>query len=313
MRHAGQRLPDGSSDGYGDQSDGLMGSALNSHVNVVNKVQLGWLTGARLQTIDTAGSASYTLAAQSVGADTLQVLEIINNGAHPLSGPVDTFVSFRDTGGFDIQLLDSLPDFNGDAVANSVLVHQWVRSGGSDTLYLRALQEGDSYDEYGVSVSVDQILGDDAMITVARAFYDPPAPTIEISPENFDGDLWVNGWYIVAVTNTNDPLEVGFDSIYDISVSDLGPDWIMDWTSTGEKIVSPGETRNFWFRVLLVSLGAGGRYDFSFVVTDRDGDAAPSSAEAWASYTLLGPDDTTPPSTPTGLTGSVEENSVLLS
>ena len=107
LRHASELRPDGTIGEYGDDSDGIMGSAYNSHVNIVNKVRAAWLGGARLKTVDQAGTVTFSLAAQSVPAETLQGVQIINSGARPGIGVVDTFVSFRDTGGFDRQPLDS--------------------------------------------------------------------------------------------------------------------------------------------------------------------------------------------------------------
>ena len=54
--HAAELQPNGTATGLGDVSDGLMGSAFNSHVNVVNKLLAGWLTGSRLQTFDARGA-----------------------------------------------------------------------------------------------------------------------------------------------------------------------------------------------------------------------------------------------------------------
>jgi hypothetical protein len=136
LRHAAELRSDGTANGLGDDSDGLMGGGFNAHVNVVNKYIGGWLEGSRLETFDETGSATVTIAAQSVGTDTLQAVKIINNGARPVTGVVDTYVSFRDVGGFDEQLLVSLPDHNGDGVANAVLVHQWERVFPGDTIYL---------------------------------------------------------------------------------------------------------------------------------------------------------------------------------
>ena len=267
LSHAAELRADGSPNVYGDKSDGLMGSGFNSHVNVVNKLQAGWLTGARLQTVDMTGTATYNLAAQSVGADTLQVLEVVNKGAQPVTGVVDTFVSFRNARGFDRQLPSGPSDLNGDSVANAVLIHQRHRGSGGNTIYLQALEEGESYDEYGVSVTVERIVGDEATVTVTRAPYEPQPPEIVITPGSLDAQPLQNRYYTVSITNTNDPLEVDFESVYDVSFDSIGAGWIMGWTSTAAKSVAPGETRNFFFRLLSPYDVAPGSYDFTLVAT----------------------------------------------
>ena len=312
FRHTAELGPDGTTTGNRDASDGLMGSAFNAHVNAVNKHWAGWLTGSRLQTVDAAGSGAFTLAAQSTSADVLQVVKVIDPGARPGIGVVDTFVSFRDTGGFDGQLVLSLPDANGDEVADSVLVHQGSRSGSGDTLYVRALKEGDTYDENGVTVTVDGIAGGAATVTLTRAAYDPTPPVIAISPQNFNARPKEFRYYTVSVTNTNDPAVVSWESFYDLEFTPIGAGWLMGWSALIES-VAPGETRDFQLLVAAPSTAALGTYDFTLTATDAGGDTGPVSAQASASFTLVGPGvDTDPPTVPTGLTGSDDGVSVSL-
>ena len=202
--HAAELLPDGTTNGTGDKSDGLMGAGFNCQANVVNKHQVGWLTGNRLQTFDTAGSATFTLAAQSVAAETLQAIEIVNKGARPAIGVVDTFVSFRDSAGFDAQLVSGLPDIHGDEVFDAVLVHQKDRLYGGETIYLQALAEGESYAENGVAVTVIGISGDEATVAVTRDPYDPNPHQAVITPANIDSEPQQFQTYDVSITNTND-------------------------------------------------------------------------------------------------------------
>jgi hypothetical protein len=312
LRHAAQLRPDGTTDGRGDQSDGLMGSGFNAHANVVNKHLAGWLTGSRLQTFDATGSASFAVAPQSAAADAPQAVKIVNKGARPVLGVVDTFVSYRDTKGFDGQLLQSAPDVNGAEVANSVLVHQWYRSGSGDTLYLQALKAGETYDERGVTVTVDGISAEGAAVTVTRAPYDPTPPEMTIAPQNFNAHPWDLRYYTVSVTNTNDPAEVPFESRYDMSFTPIGAGWLMGWGSLIES-VAPGETKDFQFLVAAPSNAALGTYDFTITATEPDGDAGPLSAQASASYTVVAPEvETDPPTAPTGLTGTTANISVSL-
>ena len=312
LRHAAQLRPDGTSDVRGDKSDGLMGSGFNAHANVVNKHLAGWLTGSRLQTFDATGSASFALASQSTAADAPQAVKIVNRGAHPDLGVVDTFVSYRDTNGFDGQLLESAPDVNGDEVANSVLVHQWYRSGSGDTIYRRALEAGETYDEYGVTVTVDGISAEGAAVTVTRAPYDPAPPEMAITPQNSNAHPRDLRTYTVSVTNTNDPAEVPFESYYNMSFTPIGAGWLMGWGSLIGS-VAPGETRDFQFLVAAPSNAALGTYDFTLTATDSDDDAGTLSVQASASYTVVAPGvETDPPTAPTGLTGTTANVSVSL-
>jgi hypothetical protein len=312
FRHTAELGPDGTTTGSRDTSDGLMGSAFNAHVNAVNKHLVGWFTGSRLQTVDAPGSGAFTLAAQSTSADVPQVVQVIDPGARAGIGVVDTFVSFRDTGGFDGQLVLSLPDANGAEVADSVLVHQGSRSGSSDTLYVRALKEGESYDENGVTVTVDGIAGGDATVTVTRAAYDPTPPVVAISPQNFNAGPWEARYYTVSVTNTNDPAVVAWESFYDLEFTPIGAGWLMGWGALIES-VAPGETKDFQFLVAAPSTAALGTYEFTITATDAGGDAGPVSAQASAAFTLVGPGvDTDPPTAPTGLSGSEDGVSVSL-
>jgi hypothetical protein len=312
--HAAELLPDGTTNGIGDKSDGLMGIGFNCHANVVNKFQVGWLTGNRLQTFDTTGGASFNLAAQSNAADTLQALEIVNKGARPGVGVVDTFVSFRDTGGFDGQLTSSLPDLNGDQVSNAVLIHQRNRLQGGETLYLRALTAGETYDQHGVSVTVTDISGGEASVSVTRAAYDPQPHQAVLTPANIDSMPQQFEYYDVAITNTNDPALVSFDAYYDATFTPIGPGWVMGWASGFAKTVAPGQTRSFPLLVMSPSSATPGTYGFSVTVTELDGDAGPYSVQTSASYTVVGAaPDTTPPSAPTGLDGSSDGTSVSLS
>lgn len=288
LRHAGELLPDGTTKGLGDDSDGIMGGALNAHANAVNKEIAGWLTGSRLEVFDQTGSATFALAAQSVAADTRQVVKLVNNGARPVTGVVDTFVSFRDTGGFDAQLLDSLPDYNGDEVANSVLIHLSNRLLARDTMYLRALEQGETYAEHGVTVEVVAISGDHATITVSRAPYDPTPPLVTLAPPDYQSDPRQFRYYTLSITNTNDPSETPFDSYYDVALPVIGSGWIVGWATGATTAVPPGETSDFQFIVASPSAAAPGRYDFSVTVTDPDGDAGPVSAQAAAAYTVVG-------------------------
>jgi hypothetical protein len=250
FRHAAELGLDGATTGYPDASDGLMGSAFNAHVNAVNKHLAGWLSGSRLQTVDAPGSGAFTLAAQSTSADVPQVVQVIDPGARPGIGVVDTFVSFRDTGGFDGQLVLSPPDTNGVEVADSVLVHQGSRSGSGDTLYVRALKEGETYDENGVAVTVDGIAGGAATVTVTRAAYDPTPPVIAIAPQSFNAQPWEVRYDTVSVTNTNDPAVVAWDSFYDLEFTPIGAGWLMGWGALIES-VAPGRPRtssSWWLR-----------------------------------------------------------------
>jgi len=311
FRHTAELGLDGTITGRRDGSDGLMGSAFNAHVNAVNKQLVGWLTGSRLQTVDAPGSGAFTLAAQSTSADVPQVVRVVDPGARPGIGVVDTFVSFRDTGGFDGQLVLSLSDANGAEVADSVLVHQGSRSGSGDTLYVRALKEGETYDENGVTVTVDGIAGGDATVTVTRAAYDPTPPVVAISPQNFNARSWEVRYYTVSVTNTNDPAVVAWESFYNLEFTPIGPGWLTGWGAMIES-VAPGETKDFQLLVAAPSTAPLGTYEFTVTAIDAAGDAGPVSAQASASFTLVGPGaDTDPPTAPTGLTGS--ENGVSVS
>ncbi len=311
FRHASELRPDGTIGEYGDDSDGIMGSAYNSHVNVVNKVRAAWLGGARLTTLDQAGTESHSLAAQSVPAETLQAVQIINSGARPGIGVVDTFVSFRDSGGFDRQLLDSALDVNGDEVADSVLIHQGLRSTLGGSIYLRALREGDRYDEHGVIVTVDRIDGDTATVTVTRTPYFPDPPRVAIFPENLDAEPGGYRLYSVSITNTNDPAEVSFDSTYDVAF--VNDDAQLTHWNTSIPILAPGETGTFTLILRSDVDTPPGIYGFTISATEPSGDAGPVSGEAAASYTVVGAQvDTTPPTAPTGLDGFVDGIAVSL-
>lgn len=312
MTHASEVWPNGTIVTRADQSDGLMGSGSNSHVNAINKYLAGWLTGSRLQLFDTTGTSGFVLAPQSAAPDVPQVVRIVNNGARPVNGVVDTYLSYRDTGGFDAQLLSSGADLNGDAVHDAVLVQQWYRYHGGDTLHVKSLGTGDVYSENGVTVSVDDISGGNATVTVTRDPYYPVAPLTSTVPANIDSQPWLSAYYTLSITNQNDPAQVPFDSFYDVTFNAPGPGWAQGWTNSLPKTVPPGQTRSFYFWVKPPGSSPLGSYGFTLTATDPDGDSGPVQDQASATYTVVGPLDSTPPSTPTGLTGSIEVDSVLL-
>ena len=201
-----------------------------------------------------------------------------------MTGVVDTLVSFRHVGGFDAQLLDSLPDYNGDAIPNKVLVHQWYRAFGIDTIYLRALGEGETYEEHGVTVHVDGIYADDATVTVSRAPYWPTISTTNISPAQDTAEAGEFLYFKISVQNTNDPATQSFDSNYEISLPDLGPGWVAGWTTGAAKTVPPGEAGDFDFVIISPGTAATGSYPFSMDVTDEDGDGGPVTALASGTF-----------------------------
>jgi len=275
MRHAGERQPDGTSNGLGDDSDGLMGSGFNAHVNAVNKYVAGWLGGKRLAVFDRTGAEYFRIAPQSESDDTLQVVKVVNNGAHPEAGVVDTFVSFRRAEGADAQLLSSLADHNGDLVAGSVLIHQWPRVFPTDTLYVRALKAGHFHEENGVRVSVLGIGKRGATIRVTRAPYEPLAPLLSLSSSAQVAGPGHFVFYTLSVTNRNDPQLVDFDSNYEIALPYFGPGWTVGWTSGGDKTVPPGGTRDFEFLVFPPVTAAPGLYPIEVKLSDSDGDFGP--------------------------------------
>ncbi len=310
--HGSEIQPDGSIQAYGDVSDGLMGSGFNCHVNAVNKYRAGWLGGARLATFDAPGSAGYTIQPQSLGTPALQTVRIVNKGARPGVGVVDTFVSYRDTEGFDEQLLQSFPDVYGDDAHDAVLVHQGFRLTGGDALYLAALEPGEVYSENGVTVEANAISSSSAVVTVSRDPHHPAAPDVAVIPPGIDSQPWNTQFFSVSITNLN-PVSQAFDSLYDVTLSSPGPDWNLGWTSTAPKTVAPGTTRDFSFFVTPPSQSPLGAYAIDVVATDPDGDSGPVVAAAQAIYNVAGPLDTTPPSVPTGGTiNPIDADSVFV-
>ncbi len=288
LRHAAELFPDGSDNGLGDKSDGLMGSGLNAHVNAINKHLAGWIDSPRRSVFDQTGSTVVTLAPQSSSTQTLQVVQVVNVGARPSVGVVDTFLSYRDVQGFDEQLQLSIPDLNGDDVDNAVLVHQWPRQFGSDTFYLRALGVGDVYDEHGVRVEVLGIDGSGASVSVSRAPYAPVAPTVSLTPTDTTANRGQFVFYTLTIQNHNDPASQSFDSHYDVSLPQLPPDWTVGWTVGGAKTVPPGQSRSFTILVGSPRTAAPGRYDFVVDVQDHDGGPG-IGAQVAGAYTVAAP------------------------
>lgn len=306
--HAAELNPDGTNNGLGDDSDGLMGSGFNAHVNAVNKLLAGWLTGSRFATFDQSTSASFGLAPLASSLDSLQVLKVVNHGARPVTGVVDTFVSYRDTSGFDAQLLSSLPDQNGDAVADAVLVQQWKRSYGSETLHVRALEAGEVYDEHGVRVEVLGIAAGQADVRVTRAPYAPEAPTVALQPADASSAPGEYRYVTLSITNENDPAGQTFDSSYAVTLPAFGPGWVVGWSSGGAKTVAPGATAQFDFVLIPPANAAGGRFPYSVTVTDADGDAGPVSTTTSGTYSVEGPEpDTDADGIPDSADNCIEE------
>ena len=288
LRHAAEMLPDGSGNGLGDDSDGVMGSGFNAHPNAVNGVLAGWIRNDRLGEFDTTGSASFTLKPQADPFQNLKVVKIINNGARPGTGVVDTFVSYRNLEGWDGQLALSQPDLHGDDVHDAVLVHQWPRQFGTETFYLRALSAGEVYDEHGVRVEVDSISGGTAVVTVERDPYFPAAPVASIAPAESLAGAAQTVFFTLSVQNLNSPASQDFDSHYQVELPDFGSGWTVGWASGGAKTVPPGESRDFPLIVRSPFGTPPGAYPFTLTVTDEDGDAGPVSDTATAALRVQG-------------------------
>ena len=124
---------------------------------------------------------------------------------------------------------------------------------------------------------------------MTRAPHFPTAPLLSVSPANADAEPAQNAFYVVSITNTNDPAIVSFDSLYEVTFSGLDPDWLIGQTSSLPRTVPPGQTRIFFYFVQSPPDAPAGPQVFTITATEPDGDAGPVSAQQSASYTVVVP------------------------
>lgn len=165
---------------YGDQSSPMGGPYAWRHFNAPNKVRLGWMPNDKVVTEVTPGT--YQLAALALAptaAAAPQVLQI------PIPGTSESFyLSYRTRIGYD----DTLEP----AWADKISIHRFS-SGSSNTRFVTALADGETFVDPGTGLTVTQTAHDAELGTVAVAFDGPTLRSPWQSTDVGDASLTLGG------------------------------------------------------------------------------------------------------------------------
>jgi len=286
-----------------DQAD-LMGLAEAVHAGGANKWAKGWLDGVRHVLHPADGSAVYDVYPLADTAAQLQAVYIDNHGALPALGePFETVVTFRKPVGFDSNIALTATDANGQLLRDTVHVHYRRKSGAGDSYLVNALDQGEQYQDCGLTVSVNSIDSTRAQVQVTQTPYGPAAPALQVLPASSTGVYaGTQVFYDLEVTNS-DSGTGACAAFYGQQVGLPGPGWSAGWVSAGQEItVGLGQTEIFENFVVQAPIGAApGLYDVTLELTNDGGSGASVDATASFPYEVVLPPDTEPPTAPGSL------------
>lgn len=288
----------------GDKTD-FMGLGDAVHTNAVNKWAKGWLDGVRNadHPVDTTATYDISPLARTASAE-LQTVVIDSHGSSPAVGEdVDTWLSYRRPINFDSNLSLIAMDAYGTLLRHTVHVHHRRKSGGEESFFDRALQQGDSYDACGTLISVVSINPQRAQVDIDQSPYNPTAPAIQVLPQGATSVVaGTTVLYDLSVTNS-DPGTGACEAFYEQEIVAPGPGWTAGWAGAGQSIaVETGQVEVFSNFTVHAPIGTPpGVYNVSFKLTNNGGSGAPVDATVMIPYEVLVPLDTTPPTAPTNL------------
>lgn len=278
---------------YGDGSD-TMGNKGFFHFNAPHKIAMGWIPGARAQTISRSGIHTVTQLESSSAA--IQALEIKKStgGAY--------YLSFRQPSGFDASL--------STLFQNRVSVHSWSGSVGLQTMQLATLGDGETYTDSTLGMSFTVLSHDGASATVQIQLPDAPcvraAPSVAISPASQAGTPGQQLAYSVSVTNRDS----GSCGSSTFSLSGTVPAGFSQSLSVPSLTLPAGASGSAGLLVSSASTSSGGSYSLSARATDMAD--ATRTGSAGATYLVNAP-DTVAPSAPGNLVATAGKRKATLS
>jgi hypothetical protein len=260
-------------------------------VNAPHRQQLGWHRAGGVQVIE--GDGTYDLAPLAMDPSSVsgpQVLMI----RKPDSGEY-YYLSYRVAVGFD-QYIDL-------RYTEKLSIHRYKGDGSTTFTYrLAGLGDGESFTDVANGLTVTLLSHSPTNAWVNVSFRDAcsrATPLVSITPSNQSGAAGGSLKYQVSVSN-KDGASCAASSF---SLSASGPSGWETALSADGLTVAPGTTGNVELTVKSASSAPAGTYTVSPSVNSA---VSPlHSTAASASYTIV--TDTTPPTTPSGLTATANQ------
>ncbi|MCC6490712.1 MAG: hypothetical protein IT364_24715 [Candidatus Hydrogenedentes bacterium] len=293
MRHASSDTNnDGITDNaYGDLSDIMGYSGVGyRHPNAAHKEQMGWFSGysGRVQTVQQGGT--YTIAPLELfpwETNLPQMLKVYKPDTSSYY-----YLSYRTRLGYDSALNSSYVE--------KLNIHRYAGSGSIETYFVRALADGQAFEDTknGVKVTqtshnADPVSGSvTVQITLSGSVL---APTVTISPTNQTANkMGMAAQYGVSVKNND--VNTGASTFGLAAILPSG------WTATAQPAqltLSPGQSGSFTVTVQPPATLADNNYTLKLGASDVSG--AHADITSAVTYKL----DTTPPASVTGLSASL--------
>ncbi len=272
---------------YGD-STCFMGNSGLIHTNSPHKIAMGWIPSGNVQTVTQNGT--YMVARSEEQRADAQVLKFSKPDTNE-----SYYVSYRRPMGFDAGLSTAYTD--------RASVHRWNGSSTTQTFFLGALGDTQSYTDTVNGITITQTSHNDTHSFVSVSFTPvPKAPTVTISPASQSGAGGVAKTYTVTLKNND-------SNGNPTATFSLTPTVPAGWTgilSATTLSLGPGAQGTSTLTLTPPASVAGGSYTASVAVSDP---LVPLHAgSASATYTI----DATPPTAPGNLTAKAIKKGINL-
>jgi len=254
--------------------------------------QKAWLPAEKIVQVATAGTSTYVLSPLQADPATTPYPHVLKVRRQ------DTgtwyYLTYRQRAGYDASL--------GTSYADRINIHAYAGSGYSNTLFVSALQDGQSFDDPVNGLSVRQLSHDaisaTIQITTACAHV---APAVSLSPASQSGRPGSELSYALAVTN-HDPSMCG-SSTFDLA-SSIPSGW-SGALSVAALTLAPGAQGQATLRVRSSELETDGSRSVFASVSD-----VASAAHGAAAQAIYGVDGTAPAAI-ADLAGSIKRKSQI--
>jgi hypothetical protein len=212
-------------------------------------------------------------------------------------------LSFRQPYGFDGSLATTY--------LSGLSIHRHAGNGSaSKTIWVDTLADGENYADTANGLSITQLSHTDSSVSIQvdlTPTCTPNKPTVSATPQS-QTDL-AGSTLNYDLTITNNDTAICPDSSWSLATQ-IPAGWSNGLTSSMVTI-APGSTATVKWQVSSASTSANGNYTLTVNLTDSTTITHDSSIAA--NYSVTTPSDTQPPTTPSGLTASLQRKLISVS